>query len=63
MKGECATDEDVSVRLVDAVLHGLVDEVRVRRRLSESGSQNGETLQVEDLEYEVGREESAGVGR
>ena len=46
---EAATDEDVSVRLVDAVLHGLVDEVRVGRGLAERGREHGQTLEVEDL--------------
>jgi len=46
---ERRTHELLSVRLMNAILHGLVDELRIRRRLSESGGKNSESLEVEDL--------------
>lgn len=53
-EGRCQTHEILSVRLVDAILHGLVDELGVGRRLAESGGQDGESLQVENLAQSAG---------
>ncbi|KAI6748850.1 hypothetical protein HG531_007797 [Fusarium graminearum] len=45
-----AGDQGLSVRLVDLVLHGEVDELGVGRRLAKGDGQKGNSLQVEDLE-------------
>lgn len=43
-----AGDQGFAVGLVDAVLHGEVDEFGVGRRLAEGGGEEGDALQVED---------------
>jgi len=43
-----ARDEVLAVRLVDSVLHAVVDHVGLRRRLTEGSGEKGDTLQVED---------------
>lgn len=44
-----ARDEMFAVRLVDFVLHGEIDHVRVERELAESRGEQGCTLEVVDL--------------
>ena len=44
-----AGDEGLAVGLVDLVLHGEVDELRVGRGLAEGDGQKSNSLQVEDL--------------
>lgn len=43
------THQGNTVRLVETVLHGLVDELRVGRGARERGGQHGQALEVEDL--------------
>lgn len=38
-----------AVGLMDFVLHGLIDEVRLGWRLTQGGSEQGEPLEVKDL--------------
>ena len=42
-------DEDGAVGLVDFILHGGVDQIGVGRRVGEDGGEEGETLEIEDL--------------
>ena len=48
-----AGDEGLAVGLVDLVLHGEVDELRVGRGLAEGDGQKSNSLQVEDLGHSL----------